>query len=162
MIKNDQLEHRFVQYVPETLTPGILYISVEYGMASHSCCCGCGEEIVTPFTPTDWKMIFDGETITLHPSIGNWMLPCKSHYWIKKGRVIGAGKWSDDEISLELIRDREAKKRHYCATQSDEITSAESPDGLNLLDRVLSWFKKAKCAVIFFTGFMWFPSTFLP
>ena len=36
------------------------------------CCCGCGEEVVTPFSPAQWQMSFDGEAVSLHPSIGNW------------------------------------------------------------------------------------------
>jgi Family of unknown function (DUF6527) len=33
------------------------------------CCCGCGEKVVTPLRPTDWKLIFDGKTISLDPSL---------------------------------------------------------------------------------------------
>lgn len=91
----------------------MLYISMEYGTAAHSCCCGCGEEVVTPFTPTDWKMTFDGETVSLSPSIGNWNLPCRSHYVIKHGRIIEAGPWSDDQIMAERRRDKAAKARYY-------------------------------------------------
>jgi hypothetical protein len=29
---------------------------VAFRTAAHCCCCGCGEEVVTPFTPTDWSM----------------------------------------------------------------------------------------------------------
>ena len=74
------LQHRFVPHIPEKLEPKVLYISMEYATAAHSCCCGCGEEVVTPLTPTDWRMTFDGETISLSPSIGNWNLRCRSHY----------------------------------------------------------------------------------
>ena len=65
-----RLEHRFVEHIPEHLEPGVLYVSMKYATAAHSCCCGCGEEVVTPFTPTDWQMIFDGETVSLRPSVG--------------------------------------------------------------------------------------------
>ena len=61
------LEHRFVKHVPDSLEPGVLYVSIEYATATHSCCCGCGEEVVTPFSPTDWKMTFDGETVSVWP-----------------------------------------------------------------------------------------------
>ncbi len=30
-----------------------LYISIPYVTAAHKCPCGCGEEIVTPLSPTD-------------------------------------------------------------------------------------------------------------
>lgn len=116
MMRHTRLEHRFVEHIPEKVETGVLYISMEYGTAAHSCCCGCGEEVVTPFTPTDWKMTFDGETVSLHPSIGNWSLACRSHYVIKRGRVIEAGPWTDEQVAAERRRDRAVKARHYGAT----------------------------------------------
>jgi hypothetical protein len=113
MMRHARLKHRFVEHVPERLEPGVLYISMEYGTAAHSCCCGCGEEVVTPFTPTDWKMTYDGETVSLSPSIGSWTLACRSHYVIKRGKVIEAGPWTDEEIAAERRRDRAAKARFY-------------------------------------------------
>lgn len=113
MMRHELLEHAFVEHIPEKVEPGILYVSMEYGTAAHSCCCGCGEEVVTPFTPTDWKMIFDGETVSLNPSIGNWTLGCRSHYVIKRGRVIEAGPWTDEQVAAKRLRDRKAKSLHY-------------------------------------------------
>ncbi len=103
------LEHRFVQYLPETLEPGILYISLEYVTASHLCCCGCGEEVVTPLSPVGWRMTFDGETISLWPSIGNWNLQCRSHYIIERGRIVVAAPWSNEQVAAERKRDSKAK-----------------------------------------------------
>ena len=116
MMRHSHLKHRFVDHIPEKVEPGVLYVSMEYGTAAHSCCCGCGEEVVTPFTPTDWKMTFDGETVSLHPSVGNWSLACRSHYVIKRGRVIEAGPWTDEQVAAERRRDRAAKARHYGIT----------------------------------------------
>jgi hypothetical protein len=122
MMRHDRLEHAFVEHIPETVEPSILYISMEYGTAAHSCCCGCGEEVVTPFTPTDWKMIFDGETVSLNPSVGNWTLDCRSHYVIKRGRVIEAGPWTDEQVAAERLRDQMAKSRHYA--QQPKVSKA--------------------------------------
>jgi hypothetical protein len=108
-----QLRHHFVEHIPERLEAGVLYVSMEYATSAHSCCCGCGEEVVTPFTPTDWKITFDGETISLRPSIGNWTLKCRSHYVIERGKVIEAGPWRDEQVEAELRRDRAAKARFY-------------------------------------------------
>ncbi len=58
-------EPEFVRFVPERLDHGVLYLSMEFATASHLCCCGCGSKVVTPFTPTDWRMTFDGWTVTL-------------------------------------------------------------------------------------------------
>jgi hypothetical protein len=117
MIRWPRLEHRFVKHIPDQLDPGILYVSMEYATAAHSCCCGCGEEVVTPFTPTDWKMTFDGETLSLWPSVGNWHLRCRSHYVIDRGRVLEAGRWSDAQIAAERRRDKAAKERYFETSQ---------------------------------------------
>ena len=57
MMRHSHLEHRFVKHIPDGLEHGVLYVSMEYGTAAHRCCCGCGEEVVTPFTPTDWTIV---------------------------------------------------------------------------------------------------------
>ncbi|MDA3926857.1 MAG: DUF6527 family protein [Kiritimatiellae bacterium] len=90
-----RINHKFVKSVPNTLLAGVLYISVDYATAVHLCFCGCGREVVTPLTPNDWQIMFDGETVSLSPSIGNWGYPCQSHYWIKKNRVIWVNDWFD-------------------------------------------------------------------
>jgi hypothetical protein len=127
-MRYDHLEHRFVEQFPEQLEPGILYVSMEYGSITHSCCCGCGEEIVTPLTPTDWKITYDGETISLHPSVGSWTLPCRSHYVIRQNQVIEAPPWSDKQVAAERARDRRAKARHF----EPKVTEHnESPEHAN-------------------------------
>jgi hypothetical protein len=113
VIQHKSLKHRFVEHIPERLEAGILYVSMEYATSAHSCCCGCGEEVVAPFTPTDWKMTFDGETMSLRPSIGNWTLKCRSHYVIDHGKVIEAGPWSEEQVEAERRRDLAAKARFY-------------------------------------------------
>ncbi len=124
-MRHQTLEHRFIKHIPDTLEPGILYVSLEFGSVAHSCCCGCDEEVITPLTPTDWKLIFDGETISLHPSVGSWSLPCRSHYVIKQGRVCTAEPWSDRRIEAERRRDRSAKSKHY--DQSPVVETVDLP-----------------------------------
>lgn len=114
--------HKFVHYVPERLDDGVVYVSIEYATAVHRCLCGCGEEIVTPLTPTDWELSFDGETVSLDPSIGNWNLPCRSHYWIKKNRVRWAEKWSQYEIDRGRRLDRMAKASQYVQSNAVSVT----------------------------------------
>lgn len=124
MMQHQTLEHRFVKHFPEPLEPGILYVSLDYASVAHSCCCGCGEEVITPLTPTDWKLTFDGETISLWPSIGSWTLTCRSHYVIDKSQVRVAERWSDAQIEAERKRDHRVKTRHY---ESDQASTAPSP-----------------------------------
>jgi hypothetical protein len=113
MMRRRHFEHRFVQNIPEKLEPGILYISMEYATAAHSCFCGCGEEVVTPFSPTDWKLVFDGETVSLWPSVGSWTLRCRSHYVLDRGRIVEAGDWSEAAVAAERRRDKAAKESYY-------------------------------------------------
>lgn len=139
------LEHRFVRNVPRELEPGVLYISMDYATAVHSCCCGCGERVVTPFTPNDWRMTFDGESISLQPSVGNWNQPCRSHYVIQKNHVLEADPWSNAQVEAERRRDKKAKASHYAAVNRPQgaapaVDSATTPPR-SYLSRFKSWFQ---------------------
>lgn len=107
------LKHKFVEFVPEKIEEGVLYISMEYCTAIHKCFCGCGNEVVTPLSPTDWKLTFDGKTITLYPSIGNWNFECRSHYWIRNSTVEYADRWTEREILSGRENDLERKKEYF-------------------------------------------------
>lgn len=98
----------------------MLYITVEYGTAVHLCPCGCGSRVVTPFSPTDWELRFNGKEVTLSPSIGNWSFPCKSHYWIIRNKVRWARRWSDEEIEEGREEDHEAKRKYYSKDQQED------------------------------------------
>lgn len=78
-----KMKHEFVKSVPKNPEKGVIYVSIDYATVIHQCCCGCGREVVTPLSPTDWQLSFDGQTVSLDPSIGNWSFPCQSHYWIR-------------------------------------------------------------------------------
>lgn len=107
------LEHRFVEFIPNELEDATLYVSIPYATAAHKCCCGCGKKVVTPITPTDWKLTYDGETVSLNPSIGNWGFMCRSHYWIDQNRAVWARQWSSDEIEAGRVEAYEAKQAFF-------------------------------------------------
>jgi hypothetical protein len=107
------LKHEFVRTLPESLEDGTLYISVDYATVAHRCCCGCRHEVVTPLSPTDWRMIYDGVSVSLYPSVGNWGFGCQSHYWIERSRVIWAPRWSKRMITQGQERDARLKKAYY-------------------------------------------------
>jgi len=135
------MRHEFVDSIPEQLAEGVLYISLAYATVLHNCACGCGQEVVTPLTPHDWNMRYDGETISLDPSIGNWSLPCRSHYWIKKGRVVWAGAMSDVKIAEGRASDRHNKENWY---GQPPRTAVEVPSVPSIpatpLQRLKRWF----------------------
>jgi hypothetical protein len=111
--RRTNLDHRFVEFIPRDLEPGIVYVSVEYATVVHACACGCGERVVTALSPVDWLLTYDGAAISLRPSIGNWSLPCRSHYWITANRVEWAGSWSPRQVELARQRDRRDRERWF-------------------------------------------------
>ncbi len=121
------LKHEFVEYIPDKLRDGTVYVSVAFATAAHKCCCGCGNEVITPLSPTDWRLIFDGESISLYPSIGNWNFACRSHYWIECNRVKWAPQWSRDRINAGRAHDSFAKKRYFNVT-TNQILHNEVAD----------------------------------
>jgi hypothetical protein len=129
------LKHEFVEFVPEQLEDRTVYVCIPFATVVHKCCCGCGREVVTPLTPTDWQLIFDGVSISLHPSIGNWSFPCQSHYWIRHNRVRWAGRWSQQEIEAGRAADAFAKAKYFgedspTPAQSVPVpTASTKPDG---------------------------------
>jgi len=112
-MKLKMITHRFVNFIPDEVEEGVLYISTTYATAIHKCACGCGELVVTPIRPTDWMLIWNGDTVTMKPSIGNWSLPCQSHYLIIENEIIWAGKWSATQIKAGRARDKKAKSRYF-------------------------------------------------
>jgi len=110
-----RLRYEFVEYIPDKAEDGILYVSTQYATAIHRCCCGCGREVVTPLSPTDWKIVFDGETVSLSPSIGNWSFECQSHYWVDRNVIRWAPRWSPEQIAAGRHRDQAAKGQYYGA-----------------------------------------------
>lgn len=90
-----ELKPVFCEFIPNELTNGIIYISEEYGSAVHPCACGCMERTVLPFkkgqTQNDdfnWGYTNNDGVVTFTPSIGNWKIPCRSHYNITDNKVI--------------------------------------------------------------------------
>ncbi|MDR2239633.1 MAG: hypothetical protein LBE33_04255 [Zoogloeaceae bacterium] len=97
----------FVEYVPAKLDEEVLYISRKYKVAVHLCCCGCGEKVVTPLSPAEWSIHGDEKMVSLHPSVGNWSMACRSHYCIKNNKVVVAREFESWEI--ERVRAHDAR-----------------------------------------------------
>jgi hypothetical protein len=100
------LRPEFVEFIPDRLEPGVLYVSRRYATASHLCCCGCEREVVTPLNPAKWRITERAGTVSLAPSVGNWSFPCRSHYWINANRVQWATAMAPEVIQAVQARDR--------------------------------------------------------
>lgn len=107
------IQHKFVEYIPNQVEQDVLYISIEYKTAVHLCICGCGNKVITPISPTDWELRFDGKSVSLSPSIGNWNYECKSHYFITRNKINYARLWKDWEIDEGRQGDLKKKKRFF-------------------------------------------------
>lgn len=121
--------HKFVEYIPDKLDANVVYVSIRFALASHLCACGCGEEVVTPLSPSNWQLIFNGETVSLYPSIGNWNFRCRSHYWLK-------------ENSAVLIPKLDSKEQHRRYDRPAPVTDYE---GMSITDQLwskLTWWRR--------------------
>lgn len=122
-----RFRHEVVGSIPEVLKPNTLYVTTDADVAGHLCACGCGREVITPLSPTDWSVSFDRQGATLYPSIGNWAFPCRSHYFISNGGVVWARNMSDKAIAQGRRRDKARKQRYYefqATTQSAPASKA--------------------------------------
>jgi hypothetical protein len=109
----NSFKFEFVEYIPDKIKNGVIYISINYNTAVHLCACGCYREVVTPLSPADWSLSYNGISISLHPSIGNWSFPCQSHYWIKNNQVKWAEKWSKQQIANGRANDKYLRDKYY-------------------------------------------------
>lgn len=147
MKKRTRLRYEFVEFIPDTLEEDTLYVSIAFATAVHKCCCGCGSEVTTPISPTDWQLIFDGRSVSLQPSIGNWSLTCRSHYWIRRDEVVWAPAWSKEQIDSGRIQDHRAKREYFDSLANPEGANRASntrtlPERVRWLTRLKKWFKK--------------------
>ena len=125
-MRETRIVPEFVTSFPAELEPGHLYVSAQFSTAAHLCACGCGREVVTPLSPAQWVLTFDG-TVTVWPSIGNWALPCQSHYIIDHGKI----KWARNFTRDEIQRNRESDHRIL-----DVVSASQGPWWGRLLRRL--------------------------
>lgn len=142
-------DHEFVEFIPLELKEGVLYISIQYATAVHKCACGCGNTVVTPLkpAPVGWQILFDGKTVSLMPSIGNWQFPCRSHYWIKSDKVRWARAWTPEEVAAGRQREARDHERYFASRraagnstgQTDAEAQTERQPHKGVLARALHW-----------------------
>ncbi len=127
------LTHKFVESLPEPLEDGVVYVSIRFRLVAHNCCCGCRQPVVLNLAPNGWKLTFDGKSVSLSPSIGNWSLPCRSHYWITKNAVEWAETWSDTKVMRANKKESQEIK-----SETTQVSPESSTEGLwkRLLRRV--------------------------
>lgn len=129
-MRQTHLKPSFVEFIPDHLEDGVLYISERFRTSSHKCCCGCGEEVVLPLSPAEWQLSRDGDAVSLWPSVGNWDYGCKSHYVIRRNQVRWAGSMTAHQIKRVKQRDEFALRSQVESTNaaraSKELTAADT------------------------------------
>lgn len=105
------IKPEYVEQLPDHLVEGVFYICEAFDLTAHKCCCGCGEDVFNKLSPVKWQLtkMPDG-SVSLDPSVGNWKYACRSHYWIRKNRVVDAGQMSAlaiKRIQRQDLRDRD-------------------------------------------------------
>lgn len=120
-----RIAHQHVEYIPDVLEEGVLYISLPFKTALHRCACGCGQEVVTPLGQAEWSLRETGGKVTLYPSIGNWSFPCQSHYFIRGSQIAWVGKMTKAEIARGRQITQERREVYLqAANKSAERTGA--------------------------------------
>lgn len=112
--------------MPTELEPGVLYVAEEFGAAAHLCPCGCRTIVRTPLDQTEWSLEETDEGPTLDPSVGNWQDPCQSHYWIERGRVVWAPKWSSRQVEAGRRREQSRRDDYYKSLQRKNESKTRS------------------------------------
>jgi hypothetical protein len=117
--------------MPAALESGVLYVSDEYETAAHLCACGCGSKVRTPLGPTEWTVDDDDEAgPSLHPSVGNWQRPCRSHYVIAGGEVHWSNAWTDQQVEAGRHGEQHRRDAYYFALNRGRF------------GRLLDWFRR--------------------
>ena len=73
-----------------------------------------------PLGRSEWRIEYDGETVSIRPSVGNWRLPCRSHYIIQESVTRWCKSWSTIEAAAGRIRDRQEKEQDIIRKQKRE------------------------------------------
>lgn len=142
-MRRTSITHEFVEYIPAELTEAVLYISITYRTAVHRCACGCGNKVVTPISPADWQLLYDGDTVSLTPSIGNWGFPCRSHYWIRSNQVRWSRAWTDQQTAAGRARDDQARERHFTGRAAGPHEPPQTADTIDAnRHRPFAWLRR--------------------
>lgn len=105
---NRKFKLQFVEKMPSSIEEGVLYVSMRYKVIKHRCACGCGHEVVLPLNPDSsigWHLMYDGKKLTLRPSVGNFQLPCQSHYWITDNEAVFVTDEYKNEAEIEIKKE---------------------------------------------------------
>ena len=67
---------------------------------------------MTPLNAIEWELLGPDEHPSLYPSVGNWNLACQSHYFVSRGAVRWARRFTPAEIEACRRKDLRPYRRH--------------------------------------------------
>lgn len=128
------MQVHFVDAIPKAddIKDGHLYISLKYNMTSHRCASGCGQLVPLPLSPADWSLSYDGDTVSLNPSIGNGVLACHSHYFIRNSQIVWASDMSTAQAQQQQSVDAEQLRQHM----EERSKQRQQP---SVIKRAIAW-----------------------
>ena len=144
MKRVNDVTFEFVDLLPGELVEGVVYVSLEHRTVVHKCCSGCGERVVLNLSPAGWRLTYNGETISLSPSISNGSLDCNSHYWIRENKVV----WYSPLTASETRRSQESDR-------SDAVRHHDKPDSKSHWQRARARWRKRRGSTQRLSGARW-------
>lgn len=109
------------------------HYSRRFEMAALSCGCGCGHRVMLNLLDQH-HLLIEGGLPTVTPSILVSDAPCLSHFFIRKGRVVWAQKWSPKMVDRVM---QSQVRRHV---EQDKKRKSKPSFITRCLDRFSSWF----------------------
>ena len=112
--KAQEIRPRFVESIPPGRPPaGEFLISIKYGMGVLRCPCGCGNTMDVNIEPHRWSIKWDGEHISVCPSISSDWMGCRSHYWVRRNRIVWGYPISRTAEEKKEKEEAKARERIY-------------------------------------------------
>ncbi|WP_366526387.1 DUF6527 family protein [Ferrimicrobium sp.] len=138
----NSIEPIFFDVIPAELQPAKLYISIEYGAVLHLCCCGCGRTVSTPLSPAQWRITYDGQSVSLHPSVESDGFACESHYVIQNNRVEWVERLPKQSAQSRRLADHRAVESYF----EDRTSAKNGPTEISDTDKRSrrSWLQRLK------------------
>lgn len=135
------MQIKFVDTIPraDSVKEDCLYISVKYNMTTHQCACGCGTIVPLPISPADWSLAYDGEHVSLNPSVGNGALACRSHYFIRDNQIVWLPKMSEEQTHAQLESDKTLLEQR---AQQQKQQAASGRLIRRMINKLVSFFRK--------------------
>ena len=82
------LKHEFVEFIPDELEQGTVYVSIRFATASHLRL-RLWKQGRDAYPPDRLDVAFRRQDHLLEPLNRNWSFPCQSHYYIRKNALNG-------------------------------------------------------------------------